>query len=52
MILAGLFDSLGGETISGDDYVWNYGDVGEFNNETDRLVFSATRMPVMRNVTE
>ena len=35
MFLDGLFDSFGEETISDDDYVWNYDDVGKFNNETD-----------------
>ena len=39
MFLDGLFDSFGKETISDDDYVRNYDDVGERNNETDRLAF-------------
>ena len=36
MFLDGLFYSFGEETISDDDGVWNYNDVGELSNETDR----------------
>ena len=50
--LDGLFDSFSKNTISDDDYVRSYDDVGELNNETDRLVFIDTRMPVMIKVTE
>ena len=33
--LDGLFDSFGEETMSDDNYIRSYDDVGELNNETD-----------------
>ena len=31
----GLFDSFGEETISDDDYIQNYDDIGKLSNESD-----------------
>ena len=35
LVLDGLFDSFGDETISDDVYIQNFNDVDELNNETD-----------------
>ena len=47
IFLDGLFDGFSDETISADDYIKNHDDVGELNNEIDRLVLIDTRTPVM-----
>ena len=44
-------DSFSKETISDDDYIQKYNDVGKLN-ETDRLVLIDIRTRVMIKVTE
>ena len=51
-VLDGLFDSFGDKTISDDEYIRNYNDVGELNNETGQLVLTDTWTPVIIKVTE